>query len=202
MQSFVIATRENGRFASATNSDFRSIFADVALQSLIRETQRAVPQFDRQAKSLATAIQPLRLYGEPGCGLANGEQSVFMIWRLRVPIQKSQRGQQGTLRRSALRQERRDRFGRQSSSAQRFARKVLDRYLHRIYPPHFQFPPAEFVRLLTARTRHPLFLFVFIRPLQRSVPDGRFCQQPTACRSARRRSYPAATFPAEPNSLR
>ena len=84
MQSFVIATRENGRFASASNGDFRCIFADVALQSLIRETQRAVAQFDRQPKPLAAPVEPLRLYSEPGRGLANGEQSVFLIRRLRV----------------------------------------------------------------------------------------------------------------------
>ena len=79
MQSFVIATRENGRFASASNSDFRGIFADVALQSLIRETQRAVAQFDRQPKPFAAPIKPLRLYSESRRGLANGEQPIFLI---------------------------------------------------------------------------------------------------------------------------
>jgi len=122
MQSFVIATRENGRFASASNSDFRSIFADVALQSLIRETQRAVAQFDREPEPFAAPVQPLRLYCEPRCGLANGEQSVFPIRGLRVRVRRSQCGQQGALRGPTLRQERRDRFGRQSFSAQRFAR--------------------------------------------------------------------------------
>ena len=92
MQSFVIATRENDRFASASNGDFRSIFADVELQSIIREPQRAVAQFDSQAESFAATVEPLRLYSEPGRGLANGEQSVFLIRHLRVVARRSQCG--------------------------------------------------------------------------------------------------------------
>ena len=142
MQSFVIATGENGRFSSASNRDFCSIFADVALQSIIREPQRAVAQFDRQAKSFAATVEPLRLYSEPGRGLANGEQSVFLIRRFRErgskkPMRLARRPARPRIAPEASR-------SFQETSFERAKVRAIDPRAssHRHYPPNLHPLPA------------------------------------------------------------